>query len=58
MCKVCSLDAESLQVVGIVLKEQSLGHRVRFVTMMQQMYRWQTLKFLTKVQKLHLDGHT
>ena len=40
MCKVCSLDAENLKLVGIVLKEQSLGHRVRFVTMMQQMYRW------------------
>ena len=31
MCKVCSLDAESLLVVGNVLKEQFLGRRVRFV---------------------------
>ena len=52
MCKVCSLDAESLQVVGIVLKEQSLGQRVRFGTMTQQMCRWQTLHILTYMQKL------
>ena len=32
MCKVCSLDAGSLQVVGIVLKVQSFGQRVRFAT--------------------------
>ena len=46
MCKVCSLDAKSLQVVGIVFKEQSLGQRVRFVGMTQQMYRCQTLHIL------------
>ena len=50
MRKVCSLDAESLQVVGIVLKEQSLGQTVRFGTMTQQ--RWQTLHILTYMQKL------
>ena len=44
MCKVCSLDAKCLQVDGIVLKELSLGQRVRFATIE---HRWSDLQILS-----------